>query len=315
MPFLDLAIEFLGHVDLEKTRLRKPRSSVFFCGGKIDEDPTKKHSVRDIILKNLPHRDKIEDISIVLAETAKEALAESNFDNLLDMEECIASVVDGVLLIVESPGSVCELGTFTKTDEIRRKLVAILPNAHANFPSFITLGPVKFIEHKNDGGIVEPVHWDAAGGVISIDDIARASIIDECKTQVASNFAKREQISLQSVGHQIFIVLAICHLLRGPKLGEIKKCLDSVGLELTEDMIRKYLDTLEVCSLLKTVRYTKKRIHYVPRTDRVVLDFGFKVGTPDADRNALRWIDRIKDEIATEEPERLDIFQEHNDAA
>ena len=315
MPFVDRTIEFLGHVDLERTRLRRPRSTVFVCGGKTDSDPTQAHSVRDLILKGLPDRTKIDATSIILAEVAKDALADSHFDNLLDMEECIAAVVDAVLLVVESPGSVCELGAFTKTAEIRRKLVAIVPNKYANAPSFITLGPVKFIEVIADGGVVEPVPWDPDVIPITIDLLARNAIIDECKTQVARNFSKREFVDQTSLGHTIFIVLAICHILRGPKLGEIKSCLNTLGFDIPDGTIRKYIDTLEVCGLLNTVRYTKKRIHYVPRTDRVVLEFGYKAGTPDADRNTLRWLDHIKDEIEAEEAERLTIFQEHNDAA
>lgn len=315
MPFLDRTIEFLGHVDLGRTRLRKPRSSVFVCGGKIDHDPAQRLSVRDLILKGLPDRNVLEGARIVLAEEAKDALAQSNFDNLLDMEECIAAVVDAVLLVVESPGSVCEFGAFTKTDEIRKKLVAIISNEYANVPSFITLGPVEFINGKNDGGVVEPVHWDHDAGGVTIDNIARAAIIEECRTQAAGNFAKREAIDPDSLGHTIFIVLAICHVLRGAKLGEIKRCMEVLGFTLLEGTIRKYLDTLEVCGLIKTIRYTKKRIHYVPRTERVVLEFGYKVGTPDGDRNTLRWLDRIKDDIVSEESDRMVIFQEHNDAA
>jgi len=315
LSFIERTEEFLKLVDLEKSKLRKPRSSVFVCGGKLDRDPAARSSVRDVLLKSLPDRQEINGAAIILAEEAKDALAESNFQNLLDMEECIAAIVDAVLLIVESPGSVCEFGAFTKTGEIRRKLVAIISNEYANVPSFITLGPVKFVEGANDGGVVEPVPWDQLDGGVAIDGIALKAIVDECDVMVRSNFSKRESVSMETLGHRIYLVLAICHLLRGAKLGEVKGCLLILGVDLPEKDIRKYLDTLEVCGLLKTVRYTKKRIHYVPRTDRVVLEFAFKAGTPDADRNSLRWIDRIRDEIREDEPERLDIFQEHNDAA
>lgn len=314
MPFVDRAEEFLAKVDLAKSKLRRSRSNMFLCGGRLDGDPNKFGSVRDALLKTLPIKERLDDTWIILAEKARDALVESNFENLLDMEECVSAIVDAVVLIVESPGSICELGSFTKTDEIRKKLVAILSNEHYNTPSFITLGPKRYIEGRADGGVVEGVTWDLEDDHVILSQIAQDAILAECRQQVGANFAKQEAFDSGSLGHRIYIVLAIVFVFRSAKFGEIRRCIDVLGLDIPDGDIRKFIDTLEVCGLLKTVRYTSKKIYYVPRINRIPFDFAFKAGTADADRNQLRWLNRIRAEMETEENERLDIFDEHNDA-
>ena len=123
--FLDRAIDLLMLIHFDKSVLRRDSRFVFLCGGMLDAAASKPSSVREALLRHLPLRSEINGTQIILAERATEALPGSNFTNLLDLEEYIAAVVDGVILIVESAGSVCELGAFVKTPEISAKLGSV----------------------------------------------------------------------------------------------------------------------------------------------------------------------------------------------
>ncbi len=115
MGFLDQAGELLSKVDFEKSKIIQPQKLVFVCGGARSGIPAAPTSMREILLTRAEaagNPGELAGVKVILAEAAVNYLAESSFSNLLDLERYIAAVVHAVVLIVESPGSICELGAF-----------------------------------------------------------------------------------------------------------------------------------------------------------------------------------------------------------
>lgn len=138
MNYLDLVGELLKRIDFEQSEIVHLQKLVFVCGGKASKIPSSPASLRELLLHEASSAgtpDKLGGAAVLLAEEAEKALAKSNFGNLLDLEEYIAAIVHAVVLIVESPGSFCELGAFVKTREICEKLIAIIPSRYKNEPS------------------------------------------------------------------------------------------------------------------------------------------------------------------------------------
>lgn len=115
----------------------------FVCGG------NKRTSLRNKFKKFIINSEH--NLAIVFAEDAVNDLLSHNnpeFINLGEFEELIGDIFDSVLIFPESPGSIAELGYFSKSDNVRKKsLVANWTEYQKE--SFINLGPVTLInEHS-----------------------------------------------------------------------------------------------------------------------------------------------------------------------
>jgi hypothetical protein len=313
--FLEKVIQLLELVDFEKSEIRRDSRYVFLCGGPIDSARGSPPSVREALLQHLPSRDRINDAHIILAERATEGLPGSNFTNLLDLEEYIAAVVDGVILIVESAGSICELGAFVKTPEISSKLIILISNTHDNISSFIKIGALKYFAELNDKEPeISPFHWDVGNGVVSVQPYVLDEMVKELSESVV-RVRPKGRLRTMNLGDRIFITLALCHLLRGAKIGEIKSCYEAVGLLKYQDEIVKHLSVLEICNLVQPISHGKKAKYYLPNVQRLPLKIAFKPDVEDRDRDTLRWIREIAALVLQHEPARMKIFQEHQNAA
>lgn len=263
--FLDAVIQLLGLVDFEKSEVRRDNRFVFLCGGALDAAAAQPPSVREALLRHLPSRDRIGDAQIILAERATEALPGSNFTNLLDLEEYISAIVDGVILVVESAGSICELGAFVKTPEISDKLVVLISSAHDNASSFIKLGVLKyFSELSGKEAEISPFHWDFVAGGVVVQDYVLVDIVEELTESIA-RVRRKGKFKENSLGDRVFLTLSICHLLRGARLAELRDCYASIGMEAFEREIVKHLSVLEICKLIEPVSHGKKTKYFVPK--------------------------------------------------
>ena len=299
---------------MEKSELRRDSRVVFLCGGRIDLAHGPLPSVRDALLRHLPNEDILGEARIIRAERATEALPGSNFTNLLDLEEYIAALADGVILIVESAGSICELGAFVKTEEIRDKLIVIISNDHDNKPSFIKLGALRYFDecYKGDAEI-HPYQWDVTAGVITIQQFVLDGIVDSILGSI-KKVRPRGRLRVDSLGDRMLLTLSLCHLMRGARIPEIKECYDELALGEYDGEIVKQLSALEICGLVLPVKHGKKYKYFVPVTDKMPLKIAFNAKAVDQDRDTLRWITEISDLIAKHEPTRMKLFQEHHHA-
>ena len=87
MRLLNLATSFVQTWKVPGTQIRRPSKFVFLCGGRIEGADEPPSSARDAFLRYLPQKDRLGSAIIVRAEQANQKLAESNFDDLLDLEE------------------------------------------------------------------------------------------------------------------------------------------------------------------------------------------------------------------------------------
>lgn len=312
---MERVIELLKLVDFDKSEIRRDNRAVFLCGGQLNVAAPVCPSVREALLRHLPTRDKIDGAKIILAERAKEALPGSKFTNLLDFEEYISAAVDGVILIVESAGSICELGAFVKTPEINFKLIIVISSVHYNTPSFVKLGALDYFEQSDTGNNeTSPFHWDLVEDGVVVHDYVLLDMVSEIKDSIQRVRAKGK-FAASDLGDRIYLTLSICYLLRGAKLAEIKECYREIGLGKFEREIVRHLSVLEILDYLMPVSHGKKITFFVPMIARLPLKIAFGSDVPNRDRDTLRWVRDISGLIAKHEPTRMKIFQEHQNAA
>lgn len=317
MHFLDLTGELLGKVDFEKSKIVQPQKLVFVCGGQKSGDPSAPTSMREILLAKASSKGSagyLGPAKVVLAEAAVNFLANSSFSNLLDLERFIAAAVNAVVLIVESPGSMCELGAFVMAKEIREKLIVVMQSDHIPRSSFITSGAIKYFEENQPDAQVHGYQWeiDRNSRVITIPEFAIEAMLNDLPVamdRVHTTHAT-EVFKPDFDGHLIYLTLAFCHILRAAKQIDIKRCFDSSSIDISELKLRHCLDILQICELVKSVRHGKLD-YYVALVEKIPLEFAFLDGTRSADRSTSRWITRIVEEIGKDSTEkfRIEMFK------
>lgn len=134
----DRLIEYLRS---DKYRFRRLEPVLFLCGG---ADSSRRDSLRDYLRKHKPW------ISLFYAERAWDLLSSQEGLSALKMERDLATLADLVVVIVESPGTYAELGAFSLSDELRKKLLPIVDKKYQGVSSFITTGPLQWIDAESD---------------------------------------------------------------------------------------------------------------------------------------------------------------------
>ncbi len=246
---------------------------------------------------------------VLLAEQAMNALADSSFSNLFEMERYIAALSQSVILIVESPGSFCELGFFVSFREIGEKLIVVNQSQYSNIQSFIISGAVKYFKENFSSDHVVGFDWTVENKVVKAPDYvvtdfscSVVEIIDEIHKDYET-----EQFDEYKIGHIIYLVLAFCFVLRAAKFTDIKNCFEWVGLKREEIELKRCLDTLLICGLLTAI--TKGKLTYfIANIDRIPLRIGFKEGTIKRHRDSLRWLVQIAGKVREEESFRIEMF-------
>lgn len=315
--FLDLVGELIAKVDFEKSKIIQPRKLVFVCGGMKSGILGAPTSMREVLLTKaaaVGNSGELGGARVILAEAAVDYLAESSFSNLLDLERYIAAVVHAVVLIVESPGSMCELGAFVMTPEICNKLIVVLQSEHIPRSSFITSGALKYLKEQHADAQVLGYDWTIAPETraITVQDFVVNEMLASLPAAMDAvhTMHAKEIFKAQLVGHQIFLTLAFCHLLRAAKQIDIKKCFEIADIKTTEKELRHFIDILIICGLLKPIRHGKLD-YYVASVEQMPLEIAFKDGISAGDRNTARWISRIVRAISSDKDEkfRIEMFQ------
>ncbi|MGI2191580.1 retron St85 family effector protein [Shewanella baltica] len=120
---------------------------LFVCGG----DPkycNRRSEIESYLSKHVKH------LLTFRAEYAWETISNTQPGaNALKLEEWLADLSDAVIIIVESFGTVAELGAFSLSESLRSKLLPILDRRFKDDESFINTGPVRWV---NQDSIYKP---------------------------------------------------------------------------------------------------------------------------------------------------------------
>lgn len=155
---------FVSKIDLNSSHVAIKFSRIFLCGGLITPQDLPPKYFRDYILrKKIDNKD-----SIVLAEEIfNQQFEDGAYSSLLSLETAISSFCSSILIVLESPGAIAELGSFCVIDETKDKLYVIIHQEHNNQNSYIKNGPLKHIEQSRLWSYRWDYYSDSEQGMLS----------------------------------------------------------------------------------------------------------------------------------------------------
>jgi hypothetical protein len=125
----------------DRYRFRRLDPVLFLCGGAESQN---RDNLRNYLRKRRP------ELGLFYAERAWEQIATRSGLGALKMEADLAALADLVIIIVESPGTFAELGAFSLSDPLRKKLLPVVDEQYKHVESFISTGPLAWIDQQSE---------------------------------------------------------------------------------------------------------------------------------------------------------------------
>lgn len=239
-------------VDLGASKVRPYEGFIFLCGGPTDIKSAKPISIRDAIYRELAKDDGIER-RIRVAEHYKDWSHDSIYRDLVLFERHLAELSSVIVLILESPGSIAELGLFSVLEEYQSKLLVVIEASHYTSTSFIKMGPVDYLE-KAHGNQAECHRWLAPSGRHTVFD---SSAAEDLQPELAEAILRRASKAAPERNfqgeHWLDKALLLCDLLNlysALTLREIHSQFESFNCKISEGEIKQIIYILEKVGLI-----------------------------------------------------------------
>lgn len=130
----------IDHLRKTRYRFRKLDPVIFLCGA---NESKSRDAIRQYLAKHVP------DLDVFYAEKVWREIVSLGERDALQMEEDLAMLADMIIVIVESAGTLTELGAFSLSPSLRQKLLAIVDERHKADESFINTGPLHWIDKES----------------------------------------------------------------------------------------------------------------------------------------------------------------------
>lgn len=264
---VDIAHRLISAIDVEQITVRQFDGFVFLCGGAIESTDAAIASARHYALGRMDEKGKIAGHKVVIAERMTSLLQGDDFHDLLEFEEHIAALCACVLIFVESPGSIAELGSFSVMKHLAPRLLVVCEQRFESnvAPSFIFLGPIASLRRRSAESVqVFPINADVDGAMRASDELLGDcwEYIEEAMVGILKRPIPEAQLAKGELPHQMVLVAELIDLSIAVKFGEIEQLLDALGVGLRGKSLRRILRILEQFDLIVSRTYGNDRFYH-----------------------------------------------------
>jgi hypothetical protein len=271
---------FVRLIDLSGSRVLLAPHITFICGGPVDISATSNHSIRNMFM-NLSAGMSDKSEGFTLAENFKDW--QSGYSNLADFENDIAALASVIVVILESPGALAELGLFFANPELRKKMVVVVHSGHHSSESFIKFGLLNPLETEREESVLV---YEIDNK--KIDDITQ----DEVKEIVEDVFAINEKIektsafTVENHGHIVFLIFQIIYLFTIVTFSEIEDYISELDIKIKSKVLRSILYILRKFNLIEEGKRSSQVFYFVKPniSNRVDISFKRDMANPDTPR-------------------------------
>jgi len=273
-------VDFAQSLKVSSCRVRNTPNLIFLCGGPASQNPKaprRCQSVRDYFLWYVRTNRPTIAPRLRLAEDIGRWLDHERFTDLLEVENYLADLAEIIILFVESPGSIAELGAFSALTRVQPKVLAVV-NKKFQGPSFIADGPVRRLREL-EGSSVYEYFWNPATS--HLNDKTNLEVFKELSEQLCDVLEHHEGqqlkepiFDLESHGHNMLMVADLIDIIFAATMTDIEDCLKALGRNVDRSIIKKYLFLLQGLNII-TEEYLDG-VFYVTRGCGPYIGFDFK---------------------------------------
>jgi len=281
--------EFAKSVKIDDCRIINRPDLVFLCGGKTCSPSTAYLSARDYFWHHIKAEDESLHKRLRLAENINDWFDRAMFGDLLEVEECLADLAELIILFVESPGSIAELGAFAVSEILRSKTLAIINQFHGTERSFIADGPIRRISNNRED-LVMYFNWDPE----DVNGSATLSTFCELSKEVSdflnvrrANANKEERLDRRARSHCMLLVSDIINIFGLALISELEECLSAWRFDIDRKQLQQYIFILQKVGLITRVRYSSQT-YYASRTEKAGVRYDYTADAVFRDRERIK---------------------------
>lgn len=251
---------------------------VFICGEQIidengvvrnDEELTQSQNKRHHLITEFQKehtRYEEKTFKSILCVISEKMYSNDEIVDTLTFEELLADLSDQIIIIVESPGTICELGAFTVKKEYINKLLIINNKAYENNKSFINEGPIKkMIDIKEDKVIWTSYEFNE----FKEDFFVKSYIKEVIKRDLEFQPNKTEKLDLKNLVYELFNIIEIFSPLNKKELLSIYKSTKGLcDFEIKNRSIHKINAISKVINIMEKMQLVNINEDYItPNTE------------------------------------------------
>jgi hypothetical protein len=231
---------------------------VFLCGGEVDVKAPIPKSLRDRLIGHLAKYEEELSTSCIQAENFKDYFQEGAYQDLLEFESDIANIATLIIVCLESPGSMVELGMFCMDPSITGKLLVVAPFEETQAEdSFIFLGPLEYIKRLDQGSVLT-YPWPERN-VPEYEHLPM--LVNDIKNRL-QKMQKSQKFNMQNSSHIAFLIHDVIMLSNPVTLNEIEYALLALSLTIEQKKITRLLYLLEKIDLISHTSYGNVIYYY-----------------------------------------------------
>lgn len=194
------------------------------------------------------------------------------YTDLLLFEQDLGYLTSAVLIFLESPGSIAELGAFSQIDSLSERLIIVVTDNYHPKRSFISLGPIRSIKDTKK----HPHSVCVIPNVKPEDLIAHIPVINDELNEKRKLRKNTVSFSKENPQHQILLCLDCINLFLVIQKSELNGLLKGFGIEITPTRLTQILFLLEKTELITCQHYGNNQ-YYVPRKfKKIYIDYTSK---------------------------------------
>ena len=269
--FEETLIETFEKFSIDKFKVNLENHHLFVCGGEVDVKAQSPLSFRHHFISYSATNYPLIHDAIVQAETFKDYFKENAYPDLLVFEEEIANLASLVLIFLESPGSLVELGMFCTKPDFYNKLLIVVPQEEVSAEdSFIYLGPLENIKKKEPTAVAvypwpqQEVDYDQE----HLEDLCIS--IDE----KLSVLPKNVEFDFSNSGHVALLIAELIRINYPILLSEIELALLALGLDIKQSEISRHIYLLNKLEIIESLFYSRYRYYYSQQPTKRIFNFG-----------------------------------------
>lgn len=267
----------LEKIDLSASRLKPYKGFIFLCGGPTDIRSPTPISIRDAIYRELSADEGIER-RIRVAEHYKDWSHDGIYRDLVSFEQHLAELSSVIVLVLESPGSIAELGLFSAIQEFKERLLVFIETNHYQSASFIKLGPIDYLEkiYENAAQCDRWTKQEAYREVFDADaaQSLQADFADAVRERAMQATPER-RLDPEKWLHRALLACDLLSLCAALTVRELRMLMIGLGVNYTEAELKQLLFLLERVDLVAMEPKGDRR-YYVTIDDREHIHLGIR---------------------------------------
>ena len=260
---------YVSNISLEKSSIQLDPPIVFLFGGEVGDIKSPATSIRRCLLDYISTNDPHLFERLVVPEEFEDWLHDSAYPDLLTFESDLAQTSALVVIALESPGAIAELGSFSVNLALKKKTVVIISDFHFRQKSFIRLGPMRQILENN----IYAYPYDHNNPVGSIDDYLE-DIVRNIKLNIDSSNSS-EAFDRENNGHIAMLIYELVSIFKAITFNEIKSYLKIMLVNANTTIIKRLIFLLAKLDLVVCKRMGKIDYYLPLKTEERLTLSGF----------------------------------------